>query len=92
MKQKGTTLLFVTHDMGSIYRLCDKALYIDHGMVKAFGDVRETIAKYELDLKKINKDSLDKESISKSSDSLAVQYDDSAFSPPVRFISGQVFL
>ncbi|WP_023638930.1 ABC transporter ATP-binding protein [Dickeya zeae] len=91
MKQKGTTLLFVTHDMGSIYRLCDKALYIDHGVVKAFGDVRETIARYELDLKKIKKESNDEEDLSQSNDSLAVQYDESVFSPPVQFISSQIF-
>ncbi|UCZ77445.1 Wzt carbohydrate-binding domain-containing protein [Dickeya zeae] len=60
-------------------------------MVKAFGDVRETIARYELDLKKIKKESNDEEDLSQSNDSLSIQYDESVFSPPVQFISSQIF-
>ncbi|WP_172728490.1 ABC transporter ATP-binding protein [Kluyvera cryocrescens] len=55
MRKKGTTLLLVTHDMGAIYRLCDKAIYISSGTVKSFGDVRSVIADYEIDLKKLKR-------------------------------------
>lgn len=31
MKKKGTTILVVTHDMGTIDRLCDYGIWLDHG-------------------------------------------------------------
>lgn len=32
MKKKGTTILVVTHDMGTIDRLCDYGIWLDHGI------------------------------------------------------------
>jgi len=53
MKNEGTTLLFVTHDMGTIYKLCDKAVYIKNGKIDFFGEIRNVVSRYESDLKKI---------------------------------------
>ena len=33
MKSKGTTILFVSHDMGAVRRLCDRAIVLDAGRV-----------------------------------------------------------
>ncbi len=35
LQENGTTILFVSHDMGSIARLCDRAILVDHGSIVA---------------------------------------------------------
>jgi lipopolysaccharide transport system ATP-binding protein len=43
----GRTVIFVSHDMNSVRRLCQSALWLDGGRVKAMGAVQETVAQYE---------------------------------------------
>lgn len=50
-KKLGTSLLFVSHDLNIIYRLCNKAVLINQGLVSAYGDVRYVASKYEAILK-----------------------------------------
>jgi lipopolysaccharide transport system ATP-binding protein len=38
MKYRGTTLLFVTHQLGLVRDLCDRALWLDHGAMAGLGD------------------------------------------------------
>lgn len=38
MIQRGVTVIFVTHDMNMAKSLCQRAIYIDHGEIKADGD------------------------------------------------------
>jgi lipopolysaccharide transport system ATP-binding protein len=45
--QAGRTVLFVSHDMNSIRRLCQSAVWLDQGRVRALGGVQETVSKYE---------------------------------------------
>jgi lipopolysaccharide transport system ATP-binding protein len=45
--QAGRTVLFVSHDMNSIRRLCQSAIWLDQGRLRARGGVQETISKYE---------------------------------------------
>ena len=42
----GRTVLFVSHNMGSIGRLCQTALLLEQGRVVCSGDVRQVIARY----------------------------------------------
>jgi lipopolysaccharide transport system ATP-binding protein len=37
IKEKGTTILFVSHDTGAVKSLCSRGIYLEHGMVKAIG-------------------------------------------------------
>lgn len=46
LRAKGTTLLFVTHDMSAIEKYCSKAILLDKGKVLQLGLPREVIAKY----------------------------------------------
>ncbi|HLJ99858.1 MAG TPA: ATP-binding cassette domain-containing protein [Streptosporangiaceae bacterium] len=39
-RQRGTTLLLTTHDMGDVERLCDRILVIDHGRLAYDGDLQ----------------------------------------------------
>lgn len=44
--RSGRTILFVSHNMGAITRLCNHALWLDDGRLRASGDVEEVISGY----------------------------------------------
>lgn len=46
LQEKGTTILFVTHDVGSIKRLCSRALWLHEGKMKMIGSSVETADSY----------------------------------------------
>lgn len=46
LKQKGTTILFVSHDIGSVRQMCSRVLWLDHGEVKDFGPAQEICDRY----------------------------------------------
>ena len=43
---KGTSLLFVSHDMGLVKAICQEALYIEDGAIQFAGHTGETIDRY----------------------------------------------
>ncbi len=47
MFDKGVTVLFVSHNLAQVRRLCNKAMILEHGQVKAFGGIEEVSALYE---------------------------------------------
>ena len=44
---QGGTLLFVSHDIETVKRLCNKAIFIHHGAVKAIGKAKTVCDEYE---------------------------------------------
>jgi lipopolysaccharide transport system ATP-binding protein len=42
----GRTVLFVSHNMAAVRALCQKAIYIDKGMIKTMGEVNAVIQDY----------------------------------------------
>ncbi len=46
IKRKGVTIVIVSHDMGSIERLCDKAVWLNKGVVRKIGNVRDLSFEY----------------------------------------------
>ena len=46
MKYRGVTLLFVTHQLDQVRNLCDRALWLDHGVVTAIGDPVRVVDDY----------------------------------------------
>lgn len=44
--REGRTVLFVSHNMGAIRRLCHKCILLDGGKIKKLGDVREVVDTY----------------------------------------------
>jgi lipopolysaccharide transport system ATP-binding protein len=46
-REDGLTVLFVSHDMAAVRRLCDRTLWLDHGEIAADGGTDEVIAAYE---------------------------------------------
>lgn len=47
LSQKGTTKVFVSHDLNSVSRICTKALYLEDGKVKGYGDVIPILDQYK---------------------------------------------
>lgn len=48
-KGEGRTVLFVSHNMGSVQRLCSRGVLIENGRIKYIGDISETIRTYQSD-------------------------------------------
>lgn len=48
-KNSGKTTILVTHDMGAVKKYCNKAVLIEDGYVKAFGDPNDVANQYSLD-------------------------------------------
>jgi ABC-type polysaccharide/polyol phosphate transport system ATPase subunit len=46
MKYKGVTLVFVTHQLDQVRKLCDRALWLDHGQLEAIGDPMRVVDAY----------------------------------------------
>jgi lipopolysaccharide transport system ATP-binding protein len=42
----GRTVLFVSHDMGSVMSLCNKGIYLEQGKTKVFGPIDQCISSY----------------------------------------------
>ncbi|MBR3114046.1 MAG: ATP-binding cassette domain-containing protein [Methanobrevibacter sp.] len=53
-----TTVLLVSHSIGQIRDICDKAIWIDQGRVREIGEVNEVCDHYEKDSKKATKEQL----------------------------------
>ncbi|MFD2113207.1 ABC transporter ATP-binding protein [Thiorhodococcus fuscus] len=51
LSERGTTLLFVSHDMGMVKTFCHRAVYLEHGRVKAIGDPEAIATQYFYDIR-----------------------------------------
>ena len=45
-RDHGTTTLLVTHDSTTVENLCSRAVWLDHGQIKAIGPSREVVSLY----------------------------------------------
>jgi len=46
-RENGTTVLLVSHNSGLIKQMCERALWLDSGRIRAFGDAENIIDLYE---------------------------------------------
>jgi len=47
LKQSGKTLIYVAHNLSSLRKLCDRALWLEHGKLRMFGPCAEVLDAYE---------------------------------------------
>src|SRR5579859_2606747 len=47
LRKSGRTLVFISHDLAAVYRLCDRALLLSHGSILADGPPRQIIDQYQ---------------------------------------------
>ena len=45
-RDQGTTIVIVSHSMGTVQAFCNRALWLDRGCVKAYGKVDEVVYQY----------------------------------------------
>lgn len=50
LSQKGVTKIFVSHDLPSVSRLCDKVIYLTEGKIKGYGEAASVIEQYKKDV------------------------------------------
>lgn len=50
-KRNGCTILFCSHSLYHIRRLCDVALWMDKGTARAFGNAEEVLSQYEMHIR-----------------------------------------
>ena len=48
-KESGKTTILVTHDMGAVKKYCNRAVLIENGLVKAYGDPFDVANQYSYD-------------------------------------------
>jgi ABC-2 type transport system ATP-binding protein len=46
IRESGATVLFVTHDMGSVQRFCDRAMLLERGRIAEMGDTEHVADRY----------------------------------------------
>lgn len=54
-REKGKTIFFVSHSLPQIKSFCSRALWLEYGMMKAYGPVEEVVPMYERFLSRFNK-------------------------------------
>jgi ABC-type polysaccharide/polyol phosphate transport system ATPase subunit len=47
LKKSGTTIVFISHDLRAVQKLCDRVILLNRGQIEADGDPQQTIALYE---------------------------------------------
>jgi ABC-type polysaccharide/polyol phosphate transport system ATPase subunit len=47
VRKSGRTIVFISHDLAAVYRLCDRALLLDHGRIIMDGAPRQVIDSYQ---------------------------------------------
>lgn len=55
MMDRGTTVLFVSHSIKQVEMVCKKVVWLDHGILKDYGDTQEICDKYKSLYKGIDK-------------------------------------
>lgn len=46
LKKQGKTMVFVTHSMGTVKSLCDRAIWLKDGLIKMDGDTEKVVDEY----------------------------------------------
>jgi ABC-type polysaccharide/polyol phosphate transport system ATPase subunit len=47
LRKSGRTIVFVSHDLAAVYRVCDRALLLSHGRVVMEGPPRQVVDEYQ---------------------------------------------
>jgi len=47
LRKQNRTIVFISHDLSAVYRLCDRALLLSHGSVVSDGPARQVIDEYQ---------------------------------------------
>ena len=45
-RREGTSILFVSHDLDTVESMCDRVIWLDHGVIQADGAPQEVVREY----------------------------------------------
>ncbi|SEA37755.1 ABC transporter ATP-binding protein [Nitrosospira multiformis] len=54
MQERGTTILFVSHDVGAVSALCKRTLYLKHGRALEIGPTPDVVTRYIREVQEAN--------------------------------------
>lgn len=54
-REEGKTIFFVSHSLSQIKKFCNKVMWLEYGIMKAYGDTEEVLPMYERFLDSYNK-------------------------------------
>ena len=54
-KESGKTIFFVSHSLPQIKQFCNKAMWLEYGRLREYGDVEEVLPRYQAYINDINK-------------------------------------
>ena len=60
IRQKGTTILFVSHDIGSVKSLCERGIYIKNGILHSIGKASDVAELYSREMRSDSNDEIKK--------------------------------
>jgi len=58
IKERGTTMVFISHNLNSVQLLCDKAIYLKNGNIQFAGETRKALNEFKKDALKGKKDNV----------------------------------
>ncbi len=61
LTKSGTTLLFVSHDLGAVKAFCTRAIYLSHGEIKGIGPASDMTEMFMLDVKEEQRRALEQQ-------------------------------
>lgn len=61
IKERGATILFVSHSVNTVNQICDRAMLLDHGQCKAVGNAKEVTQQYTKLLYGLNQSAVETE-------------------------------
>jgi ABC-type polysaccharide/polyol phosphate transport system ATPase subunit len=47
-REQGASILLVSHDMGSIQRMCDRAAWLNHGEIVQLGSAENVVKQFQV--------------------------------------------
>lgn len=74
MCRSGATVLFVSHSLPTVQKLCHRAIYLDHGQIISIGDANKVCELYQQSIMKEISEKLRKENLIATQASRSIDY------------------
>jgi ABC-type polysaccharide/polyol phosphate transport system ATPase subunit len=76
LKRAGTTIVFISHDLGAVQRLCKRALLMEHGEIIASGSSFDVVGEYQRSVSELAPPAMRSQRISKEAEISALRFFD----------------
>jgi ABC-2 type transport system ATP-binding protein len=73
-REQGKTLVLVTHDLRSVRNFCDRAIWLEHGVVTGEGDPAELVDRYTESMLEARREGTELESTRRGSGEIVVEH------------------